>query len=191
MIKVVKQKEPIDFDSLVRKKGLVWLENHQNNCDYPDYWRECKAELYNVYQGICAYYAIGIDEITGACTVDHFKPKSKYRTLVYEWDNYRLACSKANSYKGNFEDVMDPFELPENLFHLYFDTGEIYINVTDLEIKKQAQATIDRLKLNDHKMKNRRIKDFILYQKKHISFEELKQQNPFVWVEVIRQNLII
>lgn len=192
MIRIKLQPEPEYFDLDIRKKGALFLKNPKDRQELPDYWKKCRKDLYLSYGGVCAYYSIGIDEITGSCTIDHFRPKSKYPQLAYEWNNYRLACGVANSCKRDFEDVLDPFDLPEDLFQIYFDDGEIYVNsMYSQEIQNKAKETIDRLKLNDHRMKRRRAKDFYRYQKKEIFQQELKQQNPFVWKEILRQNLVI
>lgn len=190
MIPISLQPEPNNFDHDVRQKGAKWLQENTSN-KLPAYWRECLDDLYTAYDGICAYYAIKVDEISGNRTVDHFKPKSKYPNLAYEWDNYRFACGSANSKKRD-EDVLDPFNLPDNLFYIHFGTGEVLINPQmNNAITQNAEQTINRLSLNDNRLKNRRKKDFLrYYQEKSISLDELKQQNPFVWAEIRRQDLV-
>lgn len=191
MIPISLQPEPNNFDLDVRQKGAKWLQENTSN-KLPPYWRECLDDLYTAYDGICAYYAIKVDEISGNRTVDHFKPKLKYPNLAYEWDNYRFACGSANSKKRDFEDVLDPFSLPDNLFYIHFGTGEVLINPQmDNETTQNAERTINRLSLNDNRLKNRRKEDFLrYYQEKSISLDELKQQNPFVWAEILRQDLV-
>lgn len=192
MIPISLQLEPDNFDRNVRQKGAKWLQENTIFSELPSYWQKCLDDLYIAYDGVCAYYAIKIDEISGHRTVDHFKPKAKYPHLAYEWDNYRFACGSANSKKRDFEDVLDPFSLPDNLFYIHFGTGEVLINPQmDNEITQNAERTINRLSLNDNRLKNRRKKDFLrYYQEKSISLDELKQQNPFVWAEILRQDLV-
>ncbi len=54
-----------------------------------------KKELLKYYQGKCAY----CEQITGL-QLEHYRPKSKYYWLVYEWTNLLPACSECNSKKG-------------------------------------------------------------------------------------------
>ena len=39
---------------------------------------------------------------------------------VYEWRNYRLACSLMNARKGAVASVLDPFEIEDGWFAIEF-----------------------------------------------------------------------
>lgn len=116
MISVQEQPEPPDFSKKVRDPGSAFI--HQ--LSYPvkwknrEYWRRSLHDLHTAYHGICAYSAHWIPCVTGAATVDHFIPKSIAPQFAYEWKNYRLASSKMNSRKGDYQDVLDPFGLQPN-----------------------------------------------------------------------------
>jgi len=135
MICVEKQHEPKNFEIDVRKKGLKWIQKHQLlengappvGTKFPTYWTSITEPLYNKYGGICAYYAHFIHLLDAE--IDHFIPKSKEIALVYEWDNYRLACSKANKYKADKISILDPFLLELETFYLNLITGEIIVNL--------------------------------------------------------------
>ena len=45
-------------------------------------------------------------------------PKSTRWRDVYEWLNYRLACSRMNSRKGVMPNILDPFEVENEWFVL-------------------------------------------------------------------------
>ena len=59
-------------------------------------WQKFSDDLAISFRGACGYceeYCIG--------EVDHFKPKSKFPGLVYEWSNWVFACHSCNANKWN------------------------------------------------------------------------------------------
>lgn len=64
---------------------------------FPPFWRAATDDLLIAHSRICAYACLYIERVTGAATVDHCVPKSMTWDRVYEWDNYRLACSLMNA----------------------------------------------------------------------------------------------
>lgn len=193
MIPIIEQAEPVDFDAKVRIPGKKWLLNNGN--DIPQtkkggYWTKCKEDVYNAYNGICAYYAYFIEKSSGAVSIDHFKPKSIYRDIAYEWTNFRLACLQANSYKSNYEDVLDPFLLKGDTFFINFSDGSVIVNCNyDQLIQTKASETIQRLRLNDKNLCNKRVGDFDDFIQGYVSLEYLEHRSPFVWYEIKRQKL--
>ncbi len=113
MIPVQPQPEPDDFEEKVRKKGLAFLQKVPNpkteDFKNRDYWCKSLLELYNSYHKICAYSAQWIPYDTGNPSVDYFIPKSEKPELAYEWSNFRLTCSRMNSEKGTYLDVIESF----------------------------------------------------------------------------------
>ena len=107
MIKVVPAPESATFDSKVRQPGLRALARKGK---IRPYWTRALDDLMAAYHEICAYSCFRIHPITGARSADHFAPKPKDRDNIYEWSNYRLVCSRLNSSKRDFGDVLDPFE---------------------------------------------------------------------------------
>ena len=61
--------------------------------------------------------------ISTDASVDHFVPKSRRWDLVYEWSNYRLACTTMNSYTAMVPH--DERERLENLFKGTSGRGEL------------------------------------------------------------------
>ena len=114
MIHVNEQPEPASFDTKVRQKGLKYLADHGIDSSKPlppksvisTCWRDCLNELYTLYNGTCAYLAVHFERVTGAGSVDHFIAKSPMPSRAYDWANYRLACSKMNSCKREYDDVL-------------------------------------------------------------------------------------
>lgn len=141
MIPVTPAAEPPTFDARVREPGLSAIAElvgepgtlkrpgpkrkqvakRREDLDpehFPPFWREMTGELLTAYGRVCAYACLYIEHITGSATVDHWAPKSTTWDRVYEWDNYRLACSLMNARKNDFGDVLDPFEVVDGLFAL-------------------------------------------------------------------------
>lgn len=141
MIGVVKAVEPPEFDARVRKPGLSAVaelvgepatikrpgpkrepvakrREDIESKHFPPFWQEMTEDLLCAYGRVCAYACLYIERITGSATTDHWAPKSVAWDRVYEWDNYRLACSFMNTRKNDFGDVIDPFAVVDGLFAL-------------------------------------------------------------------------
>ena len=185
MIHVDLQPEPSDFDERVRQPGRRALA--EGTRPLPPYWRECLPQLYERYRGICAYLCIRIPRGTGARSVDHLLPKSKRPDRAYEWDNYRLASALMNARKHDFEDVLDPFEIPDGWFVLELSFLQVMPSPSlDPATRAKVQATIDRLGLNDKECTDARVEVYELYRE-GATLEQLAYLSPFIAQEVARQ----
>ncbi len=200
MIPVQAQPEPDFFEAEVRTKGLAYLKAKAYALDQPlpagaslePYWRgDCLTALHKAYGGVCAYLCIFVERCSGGMSVDHFIAKSARVGLAYEWSNYRLACSIMNSRKRDYADVLDPFELPSDWFHLELVTGHVYANPElGEDSTRQVNQTIDRLGLNDPLCKEMRVRWFDEYRNVPLPQDYLRQKSPFVWAEAKRQGLL-
>ena len=59
---------------------------------------------------------------SGYIEVEHFKPKSIYPALTFEWDNFLPSCKKCNGSKLNHDTglspIVNPYEIdPEEIFY--------------------------------------------------------------------------
>ena len=166
MIPIEPAPEPPDFDRTVRQPGLRAVaelvgeapqrragkpfdqvadsRNMIPAASFPSYWREALDDLQAAYDRVCAYLCV---RISTDPSVDHYVAKSRRWDLVYEWSNYRLAC--VNSYKGEYEDVLDPFELHDGRFALELVEFQVVpgTGLADSDVAL-VQATIGRLHLN-------------------------------------------
>lgn len=199
MIPVAAQPEPAAFDADVRQKGLAHLNNKGFNLDQPlppnadiqPYWRDCLTDMHQVYGGVCAYIGVFFERGLGGGSVDHFVAKSANAGLVYEWSNYRLACSTMNSRKREYSDVLDPFYLAPDLFRLQLSTGRIYPNPNLAAMAMQVvEKTIARLGLDDPQCRELRVRWYQEYLEYHLPSDYLKRKSPFVWHEADRQGLL-
>ncbi len=189
MIKVVPAPESATFDSKVRQPGLRALARKGK---IRPYWTRALDDLMAAYHEICAYSCFRIHPITGARSADHFAPKPKDRDNIYEWSNYRLVCSRLNSSKRDFGDVLDPFEIEDGWFQLELLGYRVKPSpALDASKRTQVQDTITRLKLNAPLFYNERIKVAEQYLSGDISLRILEENAPFVAKELRRQGKLL
>ncbi len=152
----------------------------------PQLWTEALDDLMAAYRRICAYSCFRIHPVTGARSVDHMAPKSRAWDRVYEWSNYRLACSLLNARKRDFSMVLDPFEVEDGWFELELVGFQVRpAPGLDPEIRARIAATIETLGLDD--FRHSRARDAELYWSGDISFAHLMEESPFVAAELRRQ----
>lgn len=212
MIRVLPAPEPAGFQKAVRDRGLRALAElvgeppprprtkgrpfnkiADSRDDLPPdklppYWTNALDDLMEAYHRVCAYACFRIHPITGARTVDHMAPKSRAWDRVYEWSNYRLACSLLNARKRDFADVLDPFEIHDEWFVLDL-VGFQVLPAEGLPAvtAQRVESTINRLGLNDRPFRTARERDWSNYIDAHVSFEILLEESPFVARELMRQ----
>jgi uncharacterized protein (TIGR02646 family) len=195
MIPVTPQPEPANFDAKVRQPGKRWVARQGLDPSQPvpsgtelkPYWTECLPQLAELYGHVCAYVCLYIPKITGSPSVEHFVPKSRQLSLAYEWSNYRLVCAKMNSRKRDYSDVLDPFTLQAGTFVLNLQDGSISPSPgLSAALKQRAEATIDRLDLDDVECRQQRLEHFDAYKQGDVSEAYFKRRAPFVWVEAQR-----
>lgn len=213
MIPVAPAPEPAAFDERVRQPGLRAIAElagerptpprttgrpHGQVADsrenippgrFPPYWRRMLCDLMESYDRICAYLCLYIPRGTGAPSVDHAVPKSMRWDQVYEWSNYRLACSQMNARKGAAARVLDPFDVRENWFALELVefqvvpgdglSGDVAASVVD---------TIERLRLNQPACCAARAEYAQAYWDGEIALDHLTRRAPFVARELQRQD---
>lgn len=192
MIRVHAKPEYPEFENQVRRRGQRFL----SSCPNPNseqfrkhnYWTAALDELHATYSRLCAYTT---RELVQTGSVDHFKPKSKYPYLAYEWDNYRLARQAINARKGESEDVIDPFIVCEGWFTL--DMPSCLIKPgrgIAKEIRKAVNATINTLGLNrDERLVDERHNLLLDLADGNITLKYLERHYPFISAEVRRQRV--
>jgi hypothetical protein len=211
MIHVDPAPEPPDFDRKIRQPGLSAIaemvgepplvrrrgprrgkcadrrEDIPTEC-FPPFWRYGLDDMMRDYNQICSYMAIFIEKVTGAATVDHMIPRSVEWSQVYEWSNYRLACSLMNSRKSDAIFVLDPFQVKTGWFELEFVGFQVEPAATlSSLIRRRVEKTIARLRLNDRECRELRRWYVFEYEAKEISLAHLTRRAPFIAVELRRQ----
>lgn len=102
-----------------RKRGAKPSDSH---------WRNFLGDIEEKFSGNCGYC-----EIACRGEVDHFRPKSRFPKLVYEWSNWVFSCHDCNNWKGEkWRDggYIDPCasnrsSQPEKFFEFDLKTYEI------------------------------------------------------------------
>jgi len=199
LIPVTPVAEPADFNTKVRVPGTAFLIKtptpNGSQWKRKDYWRRALENLFDGYNGICAYCASWTKRATNISTpqdssVDHFIPKSAEPLQAYEWSNFRLCRSRLNFRKDIHIDVLDPFILAPGWFNLDFRTFFLVPSPTLTTLnRKQVEATIDRLQLNaDNDYVYERIGAIREYCLGRATYEQLLNHYPFIAVEMQTQN---
>jgi hypothetical protein len=211
MIPVTPAKEPDDFDSKVRQKGLSAINEmlgkpplisrrgprRKKIADRPEeippdafepFWRDALDDMLDAYERRCAYLALYIEYGTGNPTVDHWIPKSRAWNLVYEWSNYRLSAGLINAKKGEQTDVLDPFAIEPGWFALEL-VGFQVLQGPSAPADRIADiaSTIENLGLNRRDCCRAREEYVVCYEQGRIDLEYLERRAPFVASELRRQ----
>ncbi len=200
MIQVTLPSPPANYGSEVKRPGETFLRNNPNptNRDWQNhrYWHKIHDYLYSEHSGICLYCASWTPRRQQSGTmdhtsVDHFIPKSSNAQLAYEWSNYRMCRSRLNSYKADFQDVLDPCIVSNDWFHLDFTSFLIKPSphVTNINLKQNIINTISRLRLNiDNDYVTERIHAVKEYSFDNLSLNILQEKFPFIAYQMSTQN---
>jgi len=138
-----------------------------------DIWRELKEFLSGLSYGKCWYSEA--KEVYSYYHVDHFRPKSEYWWLAFDWKNYRLAGqvgnvnkrdnfkvkrNKARSPEDPIEDeiyyLLDPTEEEDPLLLFFDEEGKAVPAESKGFNRERAEYTIQVLKLNYEPLKEAR-----------------------------------
>ena len=143
--------------------GTEYATAKATNPSYVFQWKQRNGKPVNQYilpflkemtADHCAYcdgYPVGQMSLE---TIDHFRPKSLFPELSYQWVNLFLCCTRCQAAKKErFSELLlkpDEIEYDFNLYFIVnFDSGEIQINPLATDGKQaQASYTIDLLDLN-------------------------------------------
>ena len=211
MIPVRPAEEPPNFDTVVRQPGLRAVAELAGEVPprtagqrytqvaesreeipavaFPAYWREALGDLLASYDRICSYLCLYIPRGTGAPSVDHMIAKSMRWDHVYEWRNYRLACSLMNSRKHALASVLDPFEIEDRWFALELVEFQVVLGeALPPDLPGAAEVTIERLRLNDMECCKARLEFAEDYLKGELRIDYLTRHAPFVAGELRRQD---
>ena len=188
---VIAQPEPGNFDRVVRQPGnahIAELRRSGARLRFRPFWNAVYDEFHKAYGGLCAYTCFYLPM---RATVDHFRPKSAFPKLAYEWDNYRLSSPRTNQFKSNRDGILDPFSIVNGLFALELPSCMVLVRKgLAPNLAARAAYTIKVLKLNDDDYLVQRrvelVKDFV---EGEITRAHLRKMNPFIFDEISRQGL--
>lgn len=142
--------------------------------------------------GKCAYCE-SLCKATSYLQVEHFRPKSRYYWLAYDWDNLLLACQVCNQqYKGIHFPLADeqrratadqPDISTEEPLLLNPNTDNpaehlAFVAATMVHRTEKGRNTISTLGLNRQALHNERERKWNLYQLLTAALHALQVQNP-------------
>lgn len=160
---VLRGNEPARLKPIRYKYTRAWVDHYKNGIGEKPKdakWRGFLPDLSTVFNGCCGYceaYCKGV--------VDHFRPKSQFPELVYEWSNWIFACHDCNFNKldkwptSGFSDPCNDKTFCNLQYSFVYDlkTGEALPNPKLTPDKYIcARDTIEILGLNElHHLKTR------------------------------------
>ncbi|MGB1207315.1 MAG: retron system putative HNH endonuclease [Chitinophagales bacterium] len=145
----------------------------KRNCEKKYNHAKVKVQLKKMFEGKCAYCESHITHIDYG-DIEHFRPKSKFSKLCFEWSNFLLACGVCNgaAHKGNkFPEkdgqamFVNPVEEePNDLFKFEYDVKTGTANVLPKNDRGKVTESIiglNRAELVTHRSKIVRYLAFI------------------------------
>lgn len=134
--------------------------------------------------GICAYCERDCD-IAGGDTkneIEHFRPRSRYNSLMFEWLNLLYVCHRCNhNKKCKFPDggYVNPREPDAETFFVYdLTSGEIKPNPSlPDDMRAKASRTIIDLDLHSEYLNSMRIGQYALLMKEFTNSDKKRQSN--------------
>lgn len=156
--------EPPELVGYRRNFTQEWVDyySHRTGEEPPAYWARFRPELGRRFSRLCGYCErrcdLAADVGDRSETVDHFRPRSRFPQLTYEWSNWIFSCRQCNvehkQDKWPADGYVDPCavntsERPELFFEYDDSTGEVKPKLgIELAAHRKAQRTIVDLGLN-------------------------------------------
>lgn len=133
-------------------KKNISINKDWNNFRKSKIGQQTEENLREMYADCCAYCE-GIIGTTSYNQIEHFRPKSKFPELCYEYNNLHLACQICNSNKADrfSEDFIDP-SVDEPTEHIKYSGWKA------VGKDKIGEKMIDAVKLNSDTRMNYRKK---------------------------------
>lgn len=168
--------------------------------DGHDYWGRFKQKLHKLSYGKCWYSEAR--EIFSHYHVDHFRPKKRaldesnvdqggYWWLTYDWRNYRLCGSVANSKKSDYfpvkrykaNSIADP--LDDELFYFLDPTNEDDVKLINFNPLGQAVPAISDKTAWSNMRAAETVKWFDL------DYEDLKEARRIMWKRTAAEIMLL
>lgn len=154
----------------------------------PEHKNELRNHLKRMQGVQCAYCEASLE--TQGCHIEHFRPKNRFPTLIFAWENLFLSCDSCDHcghYKDNRAGMYDPKDLidptvddPERFFRFYSD-GSIRLRpcLSDTE-RHRANETIRVFNLDSEHgpLRHMRRKDCNGYVHAGAEIAKLAQECP-------------
>jgi uncharacterized protein (TIGR02646 family) len=126
-------------------------------------YKQARSDLISRIGEYCSYCEMHLDT---NLAIEHVQPKKHHHDLEMQWDNFLLACTNCNSYKGSNNLNLDEYVWPDrdNTYWLvaYHEGGIVEPN-PELELAEQekvwrtiALVGLDKIPTNDPAASDRR-----------------------------------
>ena len=184
---IQKQKEPSSL--------TAWNQKQSKKASISNWSSFTKSVKNDVYQSlleeqgyICCYCGISISRKN--CHIEHYRPKSKYQDLTFEYTNLIASCQGEDEIKPtrpvhcghkktnwfDEEFMLSPLKPDCASYFRYSGAGDI-LPANDPKKETAAETTIEHLALNINKLrKMRRIAvDAVLEAIEGLSSEEIEE----------------
>ncbi len=133
-------------------------------------YQSIRGQLSRMTQGHCAFCdgRLGTESRE---TVEHFRPKSTFPELAYDWANLFSCCDVCQATKREkFDEVALKPDAEEYFFHHYFianyKTGDLdALPSTRTQDRKRAEVTIALYGLNLETRKKARLREWEQYRR--------------------------
>jgi hypothetical protein len=185
VIRVPEVLEPDGF-AAARADGEAWLQRKGSRGKPPPLWSKFREHLAHGFGQRCGYSAM----YTDSGQVDHYRCQNEYRSLVYEWANYRYCSGEINSRKKCL-DVLDPYEVGPSWFEVTYPGLQLVLtsNVPE-EMKERARFTIEKLHLRDGEAVLRARRTWLcMYGAGRLAMEGLREMAPLIAEMVLKHGI--
>ena len=157
MHKVERNNGPNELKNLDKKLQNIDINTLNVSNEWTKFTRtklkeETLSNLKDMYAGYCSYCEVDVESVAYG-HIEHFRPKSIYPNLMFDYNNLHYVCPKCNQNKGyKFDEKMiDPsFDNPEE--HIYF------VGTEAKSYDERGAYMIEILKLNDPERLKRKTK---------------------------------
>ena len=152
-------------DFCAKQKPSNWNELHQNG---KNVYEEIKMHILIEEQGQqCGYTEIFLDNFYDS-HIDHFKKRSLFPQLTFDWNNLIAAANDASfgaKYKDNvygiqisdYLDLLNPATDRAEDYFYYNEFGQIEPkNTLNPQNRRKAEKTIEVFNLRDESLRRRR-----------------------------------
>lgn len=78
-----------------------------------------RGALARDFERTCAYCERDLDLSTGQATIEHFRPRSRFPDMAFDWLNLIYACRRCNDAKGNSWPGFDDQDVDTGLKAMY------------------------------------------------------------------------
>jgi uncharacterized protein (TIGR02646 family) len=150
MHKVQRNEAPLELI----EKDREWKEQLRTNPDLKPNWEQFSRttlkkkvlkQLKSMYGGCCCYCE-GEPSSVSYAEIEHFKAKSIFPELCYDYSNLHFSCKRCNLAKSDeFNELLidSSVDEPENYIHY---VGEL---AAEIDNNERGKKMIEVLKLND------------------------------------------